>query len=370
MPDGSTTFNLFNALAGIGAVTAALVMLAVHIHTLWLNRIRLNATIEVGANRYGQVGFHRDKENVRIVVSNVCPKTLTISGIGFLDRKENNVSLVYPDKLFSPVWLNGEKLDIDEKSLVLYPSSEVALILPVTLIPGIGHMDLSRYHVLRHRYVLRVYMNTGKGYIDKNISGEILQKLLDADKEVNEKYEVSSGKQHPKYLEDCTKGLKLMLPYISSPINSSMCSDNLERAKLWLTAVERSCFQSQLGRLARPFDAPIIEGRNTYDELIQDVASGIYFIEQGRENELGEDWTIKDQFQSLGQWYRESREAESKVTEWCQIAEKKREYAYIQLTEQSRAWNIDEIRRMKAAHEENCDFCGSDMALWLLPSDN
>lgn len=363
MPDGSTTFNIGSALAGIGAIITAFVVLWIHLHTLWLNRIRLNAKVEVGANRYGQIGFHRDKENVRIVVSNVCPKTLTISGIGFLDRKENNIGLVYPDKLFSRIWINGEKLDIEEKSLVLHPGAEVIIMAPVTLIPEIDRLDLRWYHVLRHRYVLHISMNTGKGYIDKNISGEILRKLLDTHKQTRATHEMTLGKEHPRYSEDCSKGLELMLPYISSPINSSMCNDNLERAELWLTSVEQSCFQIQLGMLARPFDAPITEGRNTYNEHIQDVAGDLYIIEQGREDELGEHWTIKDRFRSLGQRYRESCEAKSKVIEWCQIAEKKREYAYIQLMEQPRASNIDEIRRMKATHKENCDYCRSDMAL-------
>ena len=363
MPDGSTTFNLFSALAGIGAIIAALVVLGIHLHTLWLNRIRLNAKVEVGANRYGQIGFHSDKENVRIVVSNVCPRTLTISGIGFLDRKESSIGLVYPDKLFSRIWINGEKLDIEEKSLVLGPGSEVVLIVPVTLIPGIERLDISRYHVLRHRYLLHVDMNTGKGYINKNISGEILRKLLDTHKEESEKYEVSLGKQHPKYLEDCTKGLELMLPYIRSAINCSMDRDNLERVRLWLVGVEQHCFSFQIGALNTPFDSPIIEGENRYYKHIEDVAQYCYLMEQRRESKLNENWTIRDRFQILGQSYRESCEAESKVIEWCQIAEKRREYAYIQLTERRTRMDTNKILIMKTAHRENCDYCRSDMAL-------
>ncbi len=346
--------KLIQILEVAGDVAAALsflgvfAVLAMHFHLLWLSRIRLDVEVTVGANRQGLKGLQADQDNIRILIVNPSPKTVTVSSVGFLDKDANGIRLIYPEGLLVRIWANAKEIKGDEDSVVLYPGGEVVIVASIGLIGDINRCSALQVTTnAKYRKVMR-------------LSHELLIELQTAGDRRKRDADQVSGTSSSHYREDCERGVELILPSVSDPISPE---DEPSQIGRFLFASEKECLAIQVALLNRAKfdDANYMKvdygasGKSVYDYHVENAVMATFMVEQGRRDELGKGWNLKRTFQSLGRAYRTHTEAEIKYREWCSIAESRRLSIYNQLTRQEDF--TDRTRKLKVAHEASCDTC-------------
>ena len=310
--------------------------------------MRLTVELTIGANRQGLRGFQADQDNVRIVIFNPSSKTVTVSSIGFLGKDSNGISLLYPQGLLVKIWVNAKELKADEDSIVLHPRAEAVIVARIGLIGDVDRCN-----------ALQVSTN-GKYRKVMKLSKRTLSDLQSANDRSKRELNTVTGRGSSSYLEDCTKGVELFLPLVSTPITSE---DEPRLIGRLLLASEQECFAVQAAQRKRAKfdDADHMQtnygasGKSIYDYHVEDAVMSTFMIEQRRGDELGKDWRLEDKLQSLGRAYRTHAEADCRYREWYSIAESRRLSIYNQLTQQEDV--TEKTRALISAHKALCDTC-------------
>ena len=341
-------------LPGVVAVSpflASAIFAAIHIHSVWEKRTRFHIEVLVGANLQGARGYPEDRDKVRVSIINLSPNPVTLSLIGFTGKSKNEISPIYPKGLIVDTWVNGNKLE-SESPIILEHGAEAILVARVTLIPSILECN-----------AIEVVTNT-KYRKELKLPAETLSSIRSARENLAEEHHNYLGKGNPNYSEDCLKGAELLLPQIDVPLN---LDDDPNLIAKWLFGKERECFvrQASMRRFANIDDVPHLmndylgrgEKYSIYDNTIESVVMDTYMIEQGRREELGQEWSIQNNgsIHSLGSQYRHHLEASSRYEEWCEIAESRRLSIYNMLTHQEDT--TSETRSLILKHQKACVTC-------------